>query len=60
LLSYGAFGADSRAAYEMASLDIGHRVVAAVEAAGLTVNWDGSQSRRIGVPDLTWRRRLPR
>lgn len=60
LLSYGAFGASNQAAYETAVLEIGHRVVAAIETAGLTPRWNGSLSDRIGVADLRWRRRLPR
>src|SRR5262249_19629581 len=35
---------------------VGRRIVAALERAGLTVDWDGTRSRRIGVP-AEWRRR---
>lgn len=55
----GAFGAGDQAAYEAASLDVGHQIVAAVEAAGLAVAWDGTTARRIALPDLRWRKRLP-
>lgn len=59
LLSYGAFGASDAASYETAALDVGHRVRAALERAGLTVAWSGSTSERIRVTGLDWRRRLP-
>ncbi len=58
-LSYGAFGATDRAAFETASLETGHRVVTALHAAGLAPDWDGTLGRRIAVTGLRWRRRLP-
>ncbi|MER6343713.1 DUF6891 domain-containing protein [Streptomyces sp. NPDC001595] len=37
---------------------VGREVVAALAAAGLSADWDGSPSRSITVTDLDWRRRL--
>lgn len=59
LLSFGAFGIADADAYEAAALAVGHRVRAALERAGLTVDWPGTTSRRIAVTGLDWRRRLP-
>lgn len=41
---------------EAASIAIGHRVVAALEAQGLVTCWDGALRQRIGVP-MDWKRR---
>ena len=38
---------------------IGHEVVAALTAAGLPVDWNGSPDRRIRVTPLDWKKRLP-
>ncbi|MFC1418161.1 DUF6891 domain-containing protein [Streptacidiphilus cavernicola] len=38
---------------------IGREVAAAIEAAGLPVQWDGDPERAITVTPLDWRRRLP-
>jgi hypothetical protein len=51
---YLAFGATSGG--EEGTRLIGERVASALRQAGLTVEWDGSPSRRIGV-QLEWRRR---
>lgn len=59
LLSFGVFRAADADAYEAAALAVGHRVRAALERAGLTVDWPGTTSRRIAVTGLDWRRRLP-
>lgn len=37
---------------------VGHEVVAALDAAGLSTQWDGSPGTSIGVTPLDWRRRL--
>ena len=52
-LLYGGFdgSADTTAA-------VGREVVAALEAAGLPVEWDEDPSRAINVTPLDWRRRL--
>ncbi len=34
-------------------------VVTALRAHGLVVDWDGTRSARIRVPDLDWRKSLP-
>jgi hypothetical protein len=41
---------------ESASIAIGHRVVAALEAQGLTTGWDGRLETRIGVA-IDWKKR---
>lgn len=53
MLAYGIF---NDAEEPSTQLEIGEDVAAALRRHGLTVNWDGSPSRRIEV-DLTWRRR---
>jgi hypothetical protein len=50
-LNYGACGPG-----EAAAVAIGHEVVAHLAAQGLKPEWDGSLSRRIGVP-IQWRKR---
>ncbi|MEZ0095960.1 hypothetical protein [Streptacidiphilus sp. EB129] len=52
-LLYGGFdgSAETTAA-------IGREVVAAIEATGLTVEWDGNPQRAITVTPLDWQRRL--
>ncbi|MFJ3894590.1 DUF6891 domain-containing protein [Streptomyces sp. NPDC090083] len=37
---------------------VGHEVLAALRAAGLSAHWDGDPDRAIDVGPLTWRRRL--
>ncbi|MGW4894869.1 DUF6891 domain-containing protein [Kitasatospora sp. NPDC004240] len=37
---------------------VGHKVVAALEAAGLRTEWDGDPGRAVTVTPLNWRRRL--
>ena len=45
---------------EEESIDIGYEVVAALERAGLTVDWNGMIQKRICVRDMQWqRRRVP-
>ena len=50
-MSYGACDAG-----EAAAIAIGYRIVAQLEAHGLTTQWDGSWSQRIGVP-MNWQKR---
>ncbi len=50
-LAFGTFGAGDAAA-------VGREVVAALEAAGLRVQWNGSPTTRILVTPLTWQVRL--
>ncbi|TLS42810.1 hypothetical protein FE633_28710 [Streptomyces montanus] len=52
-LYYGAFD-DS----EEGTAEIGREVVAALTAAGLSPEWDGSPAKSIEVRDLDWRKRL--
>ena len=54
MLAYGGF---SGAAPETAQ--VGREVAAALVAAGLPVEWNGSPDSRIRVTPLEWRRRLP-
>jgi hypothetical protein len=51
-LNYG-----STEANDEACISIGHEIQAALEANGLTTDWDGDISRRIGVT-LDWKRRM--
>ncbi|MCU7826212.1 DUF6891 domain-containing protein [Kitasatospora sp. DSM 101779] len=53
MLLYGGF--DGSAGTTAA---IGHEVVAALQAAGLTTRWDGDPGLAITVTPLDWRRRL--
>jgi hypothetical protein len=52
-LAYGATAEEPEAL-----VNVARRIVRALERAGLTAEWDGNTSRRIGVR-LTWRRRRP-
>ena len=52
MLAYGAYGGDPKS-----TIEIGHRIVAAVEASGLTCEWDGSAKSRIIIA-MNWRKRL--
>ncbi|MFF2039139.1 DUF6891 domain-containing protein [Kitasatospora sp. NPDC058170] len=63
-LRYGGFRADgepaeSTAEAELRTVLIGREVVAALEAVGLSVEWDGSPGQAITVTPLTWLNRLP-
>ncbi|MEU1282049.1 hypothetical protein [Streptomyces sp. NPDC005805] len=49
-------GAAGRAA---GTVEIGHEVVAALRAAGLTPHWDGTATSAVEVRPLVWHRRLP-
>lgn len=53
MLLYGGFdgSADSTAA-------VGHQIVAALAAQGLSTQWDGDPSKAITVTPLDWRKRL--
>ncbi|WP_441249766.1 DUF6891 domain-containing protein [Kitasatospora sp. McL0602] len=53
MLLYGGFDGSSGT-----TAAIGREVVAALEAAGLAVEWDGDPDRAITVTPLDWRRRL--
>jgi len=63
-LAYGAFGGPDLASNHPAGDDpagdeaIGRRVVKALEAERLSVEWDGTSASRIAV-HLAWHRRLP-
>ncbi|MEU6235802.1 hypothetical protein [Kitasatospora sp. NPDC047058] len=61
MLRYGGFRADgeSKESAERRTVEIGREVVAALEEAGLTVEWDGSPAKAICVTPLTWLNRLP-
>ncbi|CAM5604313.1 DUF6891 domain-containing protein [Streptomyces chartreusis] len=52
-LYYGGFDGS-----EETTACIGHEVVAALDAAGLSTQWDGSPGISISVTPLDWRRRL--
>jgi hypothetical protein len=52
-LYYGGFDGS-----EDTTTAVGHEVVAALRAAGLSTQWDGSPARSIVVQPLDWRRRL--
>jgi hypothetical protein len=54
-LSYGAFDPEPE---PQKTVEIGQRVVAALEAEGLRTEWDGSPANRITV-FIEWRKRLP-
>lgn len=51
-LAYGSFSEDTGAEA------IGRRVIDAIQAQGLTVEWDGTADTRISVK-LDWKKRLP-
>jgi hypothetical protein len=53
VLLYGGFDGSAQT-----TVAIGREVVAAVEAAGLPVEWDGTPERAITIRALDWRRRL--
>ncbi|MFD8373729.1 DUF6891 domain-containing protein [Streptomyces sp. NPDC059688] len=53
MLLYGGFDGSSET-----TAAIGHEAVAALEAAGLDVEWDRDPTRAISVTSLNWRRRL--
>jgi hypothetical protein len=50
-LAYGSVSGDRQE-----TVNVGQRIARSLERAGLTVEWDGSAARRIGVR-LQWRRR---
>ncbi|WP_369237661.1 hypothetical protein AB5J56_32065 [Streptomyces sp. R21] len=52
-LYYGGFDGSSET-----TTAVGHEVVAALGAAGLSTEWDGSPDKAIDVTPLTWRKRL--
>ncbi len=52
-LHYGGFDAS-----EETTTAVGHEVVAALGAAGLSTVWDGDPGKAIEVAPLTWRKRL--
>jgi hypothetical protein len=52
-LYYGGFDGS-----EDTTTAVGHEVVAALHAAGLSTEWDGSPARSIVVEPLDWRKRL--
>ncbi|MGF1426799.1 DUF6891 domain-containing protein [Kitasatospora sp. LaBMicrA B282] len=54
-LAYGSFESED----VEDALAVGHRVVDALTAAGLSVQWDGSHQRRIHVHPLSWQKRRP-
>lgn len=49
-LAFGAFGDPQ------ASVAIGHEIVAALRAEGVTVEWDGTQRSRISIAPFAWYR----
>jgi len=55
MLRYGAFHAGGPAA----AAAIGHEVVAALAAAGLRADWNGSPDSAIPVTPISWLNRLP-
>ncbi|WP_406197971.1 hypothetical protein OH807_13290 [Kitasatospora sp. NBC_01560] len=61
MLRFGGFRTDgeSKESAEGRTTEIGREVAAALEAAGLTVEWDGSPGKAICVTPLTWLNRLP-
>lgn len=50
-----AFGVFERSGVTVA--EIGQRVVAALGEAGLSVEWNGDEEKRIAIPVIEWRRR---
>ncbi|MBT2423951.1 hypothetical protein J7F01_20365 [Streptomyces sp. ISL-22] len=52
-LYYGGFDGS-----EETTADVGHEVVAALRAVGLSAQWDGSPEKAITITPLTWHRRL--
>jgi len=55
LLAFGYLGSDE----PQDIVAVGQLVADALRAQGLTVEWDGSAKRRIGVPGMRWQRRTP-
>jgi hypothetical protein len=55
-LSYGSYVADGRD--PVASVEVGHEVVATLTRHGFAPVWNGKYSHRIALP-LVWRRRRP-
>ncbi|MCX7359701.1 MAG: hypothetical protein NT015_16375 [Alphaproteobacteria bacterium] len=53
---YLAFGVFDRNGAKIA--EIGQRVVAALREAGLAVDWDGDEKKRVSISMIEWRRRL--
>lgn len=51
-------GARDEKTYESQSIAVAQAICDALRAEGLTVSWDGSYGRAIGI-DLDWKRRLP-
>jgi hypothetical protein len=52
---YLAYG--SLSGKEKDSVEVGHAIVKALRGEGLTVNWDGSLSKRICIVKVDWKRR---
>lgn len=52
-LCYGGFDGS-----EETTVGVGHEVVAALTAVGLSTEWDGSPGKAINVTPLTWHKRL--
>ncbi|MDH6704351.1 hypothetical protein P3T27_001052 [Kitasatospora sp. MAA19] len=61
MLRYGGFhtGEEAAEVSERRTAEVGRAVVAALEAAGLPVEWDGSPHTAIRVTPLEWLNRLP-
>ncbi|MFE6054827.1 DUF6891 domain-containing protein [Kitasatospora sp. NPDC056446] len=61
MLRYGAFRSDDESAEVSArrTTGVGRSVVAALEAAGLAAEWDGSPGTAIRVAPMEWLNRLP-
>ncbi|WP_327676476.1 DUF6891 domain-containing protein [Kitasatospora sp. NBC_00458] len=61
MLRYGGFQVDgeSTEAAVRRTVGIGRAVAAALGAAGLPAEWDGSPERAIAVTPITWLNRLP-
>ncbi|MFC5890869.1 hypothetical protein RMN57_12275 [Kitasatospora sp. CM 4170] len=61
MLRYGGFrgAGEPKESAERRTVEIGREVVAALEAVGLPVEWNGSPDKAIHVTPLTWLNRLP-
>ncbi|MFJ9605570.1 DUF6891 domain-containing protein [Kitasatospora sp. NPDC101176] len=61
MLRYGGFrtGAEPAGVAERRTVEVGRAVVAALAAAGLPAEWDGSPHTAIRVAPLLWLNRLP-
>ena len=55
VLAFGYLGSDE----PQDIVAVGRLVADALRAQGLTVEWDGSAKRRIGVSGMRWQRRTP-